>query len=143
MNNFKICLEFGKLYEKLLAVILPNDCFMIMDGNFKYFDVIINHKGKQTKYEVKADKLTAKTNNITIEFNYNDKPSGISETMADYYAYFVIHSEEKYDLYLIPVEEIKKIIKDNPFNRVVNGGDNNKSKMYLFKLDLFKKYLFK
>ena len=138
--NFKNDLKFGKKYEMELLKYLDYNIYETKDGLFKEYDLKININQKSITYEVKADRLTYITNNIAIEYECSKKDSGISTTKSDFYAYFIIKPNDNYDLYIIPTEDIKTFIKENKFIRIVNGGDNYNSKMYLFNVNIFKKY---
>ena len=138
--NFVEDLKFGKKYENELLKYIIYDSYNLADGLFKDYDLKININQKSITYEVKADRLTYKTNNIAIEYECSKKDSGISTTKSDFYAYFIIKPNDNYDLYIIPTEDIKTFIKENKFIRIVNGGDNYNSKMYLFNVNIFKKY---
>lgn len=133
-------LEFGREYEKKLLDYIEYDEYEFAPNKqFPDYDVKLKYKGEEFLYEVKADKLTDKTGNMCIEFECNNKPSGIVLTKSDYYAYFVIGEETK--LYIIPTRKIKRMIKHESYHKCMNGGDGYKSKFYLFKKDLFNKYL--
>mgnify|MGYP003636664967 FL=1 len=62
--------------------------------NFDY-DLVIGQKGeklvdhifKNATVEVKRDFWTGTTGNIAVEFESRGKPSGISKTKSDYYAF--------------------------------------------------------
>jgi hypothetical protein len=78
-------LDFYKQYEKKAALILSQllRCKdYIFNDDYKY-DILF--KSLNLSFEVKNDNLMNKTGNIAIEYNYNDKPSGILTTLADYY----------------------------------------------------------
>ena len=79
----------------------------------KEYDIIVKQNGNETKYEIKADRLSYKTRNVCIEIAYKGQPSGITSTASDYWGYFVIKSEG-YDLYLIPTDELKEMIFSKP-----------------------------
>ena len=141
--NFKNDLKFGKKYEMELLKYLDYNIYETKDGLFKEYDLKININQKSITYEVKADRLTYITNNIAIEYECSKKDSGISTTKSDFYAYFIIKPNDNYDLYIIPTEDIKTFIKENKFIRIVNGGDNYNSKMYLFNVNIFKNFIIK
>lgn len=141
INTFVKDLELGNKYEKLLIEYLGYDDAKIMDGCFKDYDIEININNTMTYFEVKADRLTHKTNNICIEFECSNKPSGITTTKANHYAYYEIIDETKYNLYMIPVSRIKKYIILNKYHRIINGGHNYNCKLYLFNKIIFSKYL--
>lgn len=141
MNKFINDLEFGQEYEKKLISIMCMTDYTISDGLFKDFDIVDN-SNKETFYEVKADRMAYKTNNIAIEFQCNNKPSGIETSKANYWAIFIIKENNKNDLYIISRKRLLKFIRKDLYHNIVRGGDNKKSLMYLFDLDLFKNYLF-
>ena len=135
--SFSLDLDFGNIYEKKLIEILPNDSYIIKEGYFPYYDVEIVKDGIITKYEVKADRYTYKTGNIAIEFECNGKASGIKTTQADYYAYYVVKPYNLFELYIIPTQLLKDKINSKEYKRIIFGGDNKNSQMYIFDLNLF------
>lgn len=137
--NFLNDLRFGNKYEKEFCNIMKLDKYMISEGNFKYFDVL-DEKNNIT-YEIKADRQTFKTKNIAIEIECNKKPSGLMTTDADNWVYFVVKDNDEYDMYIIPTDKLRELIKDN--KKVIYGGDNRKSKIHLLKLELIKEYFIK
>jgi hypothetical protein len=139
--TFKTDLEFGNKYEQEFIKYLGYDDFKIMEGYFKEYDVEINIDNKIIYFEVKADRLTKKTNNICIEFQCNNIPSGITTTKANHYAYYEVIDETKHNLYIIPTNTIKKNIMNKTYNKIIYGGDNGKSRFYLFNKDIYSKYL--
>ena len=141
--NFVEDLKFCKKYEIELLKYLDYDAYKTKDGLFKEYDLKIYKNNKAIRYEVKSDRLTYKTNNIAIEYECSKKDSGITTTNSDYYAYFIIKPNDNYDLYIIPTIEIKTLIKLKQYKRVTNGGDNYKSKMYLFNITIFKNFIIK
>lgn len=139
MNKFYNDLEFGQKYELLLTQLIVNDGYQQFKN--KDYDIMLKNGDEIVYYEVKADKITKNTGNICIEFQCNNKCSGISTTKANYYAYFEVLDDDKYNLYKIPVQKIKKRINEKKYKRIWFGGDNKKSKFYLFNKEIFKKYL--
>ena len=139
--NFVEDLKFGKKYEIELLKYLDYESYDFVDGLFKDYDLKININQKSTTYEVKSDRITYKTNNIAIEYECSKKKSGILTTKADFYAYFIIKPNDNYDLYIIPTKDIKAFIKEKKYKRIVNGGDNYNSKMYLFDINIFKNFI--
>jgi len=136
-------LKLGQKYEKKLLEMLSYDSFNHQCGYCKEYDFTITKDGITTKYEVKSDRRAINTNNIAIEYMCNDKPSGITTTEAEIYAYFIIKSSELFDLYLIPTKDLRQMINNKKYNRQVNGGDGWKSKMYLISLNDLQQYLYK
>jgi len=143
MSSFLSDLKLGQKYEKKLLEILSYDSFNHQCGYCKEYDFTITKDGITTKYEVKSDRRAINTNNLALEFECNGKASGISTTEAEIYAYFIIKSSELYDLYLIPTEDLRQMIVNKKYNRLVNGGDSWRSKMYLISLNDLQQYLYK
>jgi len=132
--QFKQDLKEGQMIEDEMIDLLKGiDSLVIKapNGQFKDYDFIID----DIKYECKYDKLASKTGNICIEFECNDKPSGITSTKAKYYIIKTLDN-----VYKIKVSRINKIIKRNSF-KIVNGGDGYRSKMYLINKSYFEKYI--
>ena len=136
--NFLEDLKFGEKYEKLFLNYVEYDEYKKPQGKFKYYDLGIIKGDKKTFYEIKADRLIHKTDNIAIEFSCNNKPSGISVSTADYWGIFEI-IENGHELYIIPINEIKLIINTKTI-KICKGGDNFNSKMYLIKKEYFENY---
>jgi hypothetical protein len=147
-------LKLGQKYEQKLLELLPYDTYthkvgyskkknIEEDGFNKNYDLTITKDGITTKYEVKSDRRAINTLNIALEFECRRKPSGIMTTEADIYAYFIIKPDDLFDLYLIPVEDLKNMITEKKYKRFVNGGDGWLSKMYLMSLNDLQQYLYK
>jgi hypothetical protein len=47
---------------------------------------------------------------------------------------------DTYDLYLIPTNELRQMIVERKYKRLVHGGDGYKSHMYLIGLDILEGY---
>ena len=133
-------LKFGKIYEKELLKYLDYENYNFSIGNFKPYDLEIIKNNISIYYEIKADRISYITNNISIEYECNNKLSGISSTTSNYYAYFVIKPNTNYDLYIIPTEIIRDNIINKTYKKSIVGGDNYKSKMYLFDIKIFNEY---
>ena len=132
-EDFKKTLAFGNSYEQILKELIPHkECIQSIKGEY---DLILDG----TKYEVKADRFMFKTNNVLIEYESNKKASGISITEADLYAIFELDGD-KYELYLIPVQEIKQLISEKMYKRKISCGYNKLSQCYLFDKMFFDKY---
>jgi len=126
-------LLFGKKYELLLLDYIDkgeyDDVELPPNKAFKDWDVLVRRGDSQTAYEVKADRLTAKTGNFCIEYECSGEPSGISSTKADYYAYFVVNGAQQ-ECYIIPVAFIRKLITTGSYKKM-NGGDKWKARFFL------------
>ena len=88
-NNFIDNLEFGRIYEKEAQdrIIKLNDVSIILEQNsdnwmFTHFDFM---SSDNITYEVKADKMSLKTNNLCIEVKNKNGLTGLSITKADYH----------------------------------------------------------
>ena len=110
-----------------LTVVIPD-----RKSIFSKYDFIINN----IKYEVKRDNYISKTNTMFLEIESNKKPSGITITESDLYA---IKSGEK--LFIIPVKDLKELIKTNSFNSKLCGY-NKLSKCLLINASYINKYLY-
>lgn len=137
--NFNKALSFGEKYQKELVNILKPINFKMMEGYFKDYDLIIDDV-LPIYYEVKADKYANHFQQFCIEYECNKKPSGICTTTADYYAYFVIKPNNLYDLYIIPVIDIKEIINKRKYAGCKEGGDRKASKFYVIDFILLNQY---
>lgn len=138
MSNFRDDLQFGEKYQRRLLELIEWDQSEMSQGRFKAYDCwIINKEDEKVFFEVKADRMTQRTGNMAIEFECSGKPSGITATEADYWAYF-IHGTKEY--YLIPTDEIRQRIADKAYAREVKGGDGWRSRMYLFPRCVFEAF---
>jgi hypothetical protein len=135
MHKFKADLKFGQKYEKILLDLIPHDSHILSCGYCKEYDFKMIRDGKEYVYEVKADRRSINTGNMVIEYECSDKPSGITTTQACCYAYFVVRPLDQWDLYLIPTDEIRRMIKDKEFKRTIKGGDGMRSRMYVIGLN--------
>jgi len=144
MNKFYNCLSQGSFYELELLKYLDYDTYRTSTDmkNFKDWDIEITKCNKKITYEVKSETYSFKTKNMCVEYNYENLPSGINATKADYFCHFCIESLEKniYTLYIIPTKDLREMIKKKEYFKDMRGGDGYRSKFYLFKLDKFRKY---
>lgn len=130
---------FGKKYELMLLDYLPKEEYDEVDfapeRRFPDWDVRIRRGALEAKYEVKADRLTAKTGNFCVEYECAGQPSGIRTTKADHYAYFVVNGNN-HELYLIPIERLRQYIETSTPKKM-NGGDGYRSRFYLIPKEVF------
>ena len=104
--NFDLDLKFGQEKENELQEILHNE-----------------------PIEVKCDRLCIKTGNVFVEFEDAGKPSGISITKANFYAFCLFKPERNRQIWvLIPTTILKKLMKKYP---IKNGGDNWEAKGHI------------
>ena len=87
------------------------------------------------KVEVKTERgMWTTTGNIAIEFESYNKPSGINATEADYWFHNLAVEDDVYCTLVFKTENLKKIVEKLDNHRIVKGGDNWASKMYLVNL---------
>ena len=107
-NSFLTDLPFGEKYERESKSIL---------------------EGKDVKVEVKADRLCQKTGNVYVEIRSRGKPSGITTTDADVWAFCLWKENRELQTYVsIPVKILKKLMTKYPIKL---GGDNYTSKGHI------------
>ena len=136
---FHADLAFGKEYEHILLDYIDYDeVEFCPNGAFSDWDVKIKRDGLEGTYEVKADRLSAKTGNLCIEYQCREKPSGIATTKALFYAYFVVKGKE-HDCYIIPVERLKKMIDEGKFKK--GATDYGRTQFFLIPKTAFTPYL--
>jgi hypothetical protein len=114
MNNdkrFDIDLEYGKVFEQKVADMLQN-----------------------SKIEVKTERdKWSSTGNIVIEFESRGRPSGIASTEADYWFHNLAIGNDIVMTLVFPVYKLRSYITNN-MPKMIRGGDNNTSRMYLISL---------
>jgi len=116
-------LETGKVYEKKALELIQKDYpkAYIQDGYFLEWDIYIPELDMGV--EVKSDAQYKKTGNFYVEYECNDKPSGIATTKAKYYYIYL----DK--LYILETEDLKdKCRKYLNTKKDKKGGDNMASK---------------
>ncbi len=137
--KFNSDLKFGQSYEKEFIKIMGFKSYEHETTKaIKEYDIIVKHNGNESKYEIKADRLSHKTGNVCIEIAYCGRPSGITATKSDYWGYFVIKSDG-YDLYVIPTEELKEMVYSKEYKNI-RGGDGKKSDLVLIPIHHFEKF---
>lgn len=129
-------LAFGKRYEKKTLLLFDYDRYEQSVGCESGYDLVFYMKNyEKIKVEVKADRLAVKTGNLAIEYECNNKPSGINITTAHQYVYYIIGTKI---IYQIEVETLKWLCKGC---KTVCGGDGYRSKMYLLPMDRMTNYI--
>jgi hypothetical protein len=134
---FKADLELGESYQRKLLELIAYDRCGMSKGCFKPYDVWIEYNDERTTFEVKADRMTERTGNIVIEYECNGKPSGITATKADFWAYF-IHNTGVY--YMIHTDDIKRLIEEKKYTKTIRGGDGWRACMYVFPVSVFEEW---
>jgi hypothetical protein len=91
------------------------------------------------KIEVKTDYVWQHTGNIYVEYECfyiragQDKPSGLSVSKSDYYAFVLPWSNREPIIKIIPTELLKKVVKEKGKERECLN-TKNPSKGYIIKL---------
>lgn len=141
MSKFARDLKIGQYFEDKLLSHVKYISYDRPDGYFPDYDFKFYKKsGKTTTYEVKADFYIPLTGNIAIEYECNNRPSGISLSTAKYWAIFA-YNGTNYTLYKIPKKILIHSIEKQKYFKKAVGGDNNASRLYLFKKELFNEYI--
>lgn len=110
-KRFDIDLSFGQFFEQKVADMLQN-----------------------SKIEVKTERdKWSSTGNIVVEFESRGRPSGIATTEADYWFHNLSKGDEIVMTLVFPVYKLRSYIAKN-MPRMVRGGDDNTSRMYLISL---------
>ena len=87
--------------------------------------------------EVKSERYIWEiTGNLFIEYEYNNKPSGIAVTTADFWALCLIRDEQLLQMYIVPTDTLKRITRRYwGTERDVIGGDLKMSRGITVPLD--------
>jgi hypothetical protein len=114
MNNdkrFDLDLQYGQVFEQKVADMLQD-----------------------SKIEVKTERdKWSKTGNIVVEFESRGRPSGIATTEADYWFHNLAIGDNIVMTLVFPVYKLRSYIAKH-MPRMVRGGDDNTSRMYLINL---------
>lgn len=140
--NYKTDKPIADKTEKEVADILraTYNAVILDYGHTNAYDIRTRVNGKVFTFEVKEDFTCERTGNVGIEFECRGKPSGISVSKADFYIY-KIHSKYGVKFYLYKTSQLKNMIANKYYFRVVNGGDVGSNSMnYLFDYDTFTRY---
>ncbi len=145
MGNYKFALdlETAQETEKQISKLLQSElnCKIVKFGSNADWDILISKDGAEKTIEVKEDFLSKDTGNLAVEFESRGKLSGISISKADYYLYKIYLSLGMSEYWIIDTKKLKSMIKFELFLRKVSGGDKgSETKMYLFKIPVFKKF---
>ena len=137
VETFKRDLERGKQIENNVLNIIKKKYSKayIIEGYFKEYDIYIPEI--KAGIEVKSDEKSKYTGNIVIEIEFNNKPSALSTTKADYW---VIYDGDSYNWF--KTENIRKCIYENNLKwcKFIGKGDVKQKKAYLIKKEMLYKY---
>jgi len=94
----------------------------------------------KSKVEVKTDSIWKGSKNLAVEFRCRGKPSGISVSEAEYYAFILDANTYTEGIIIIPIEKLLYLArKFYRMGKVKNGGDDNASEMVLIPIVEFVK----
>jgi len=94
----------------------------------------------KSKVEVKTDSIWKGSKNLAVEFRCRGKPSGISISEAEYYAFILDANTYTEGIIIIPIEKLLYLArKFYRMGKVKNGGDDNASEMVLIPIVEFVK----
>ena len=105
----------------------------ISKNNDNKFDIIMESKGKEIKYEIKTDvfcKPDYDTGNIFVEYECRGKESGIMVTQAKW---FVTYYKYLNEIWYIKTKDLLKLLNNNDVRKTQYAGDNgSNTKGWLF-----------
>lgn len=106
-----------------------------VEGYFKDYDLYVPEISKSI--EVKYDEKSKHTGNIVVEVEFNNKPSALSTTKADYWVWW-----DGYSYTWFFTNEIKKCIKETNqrLYTFIGKGDTKEKKAYLIKKEILFNY---
>jgi signal recognition particle subunit SEC65 len=129
-KKFDLDLAYGKVREQQVAD-------MLQEGRIEV---------KSERGDFSNPRSWVRTGNIAIEFESYGKPSGIAATESDFWFHKLCIDDETFATLVFDVPSLRRIIDNLDYKRVVSGGDNNASRMYLlniqklFSTDVIKAY---
>ena len=142
-NNFEKDLADGQLGEKAVRHFVETVWHkkFITYGDTNKFDIMFqNNRQYPVFFEVKTDLFEKDwdkggTGNMAIEYKCRGKDSGIKTTKAGWFAYY-FPNLRKNQLWIIDMDALKKLIKENDFKSVGAGetyydNDEKVAKCYL------------
>ena len=138
-EKFEKDLSHGNWGEKVIMMYLwcQGMEFRGFNDDYKYdIKMYSNKYKKEVLWEVKTDIYPEDTGNMAIEIRYKGEPSGISHTKAEWFAYYYRDIPFR-NVWMIKVEDLKNIIKENSFT-IIMGGDDNQSQLVLIPRKKFK-----
>ena len=140
--DFTLDLAVAKTTEQEISELLHRYYGMITKefSNHKRYDLLVLSKKNPlgVTIEVKEDFQCGRTNNMALEFSSWNRPAGITTTGADFYIH-KFHMSNGVEYWSTPTSELKKLVANKKYHRIVNGGDKGSNSMnYLITLDVFK-----
>ena len=113
-------------YGKYTAENWDIDILRGINGEAQVLDILAG------KIEVKTDFKAYKTGNLAIEIEFNNKPSGIQISEANWWLFNIRIPNKDPLLIIIALERLRQICTKYMFQgKTVMGGDNMKSKLVI------------
>lgn len=113
-------------YGKYTAENWDIDILRGINGEAQVLDILAG------KIEVKTDFKAYKTGNLAIEIEFNNKPSGIQISEANWWLFNIRIPDKDPLLLIITLERLRQICTKYMFQgKTVMGGDNMKSKLVI------------
>lgn len=137
--NFKKDLADGKAAEEEVKQLLITRLNVaesdIEHSSSKGYDLKIITKG--WTFEVKNDLMAHQTGNVAIEYESRGKPTALAATTADFWVYKFAGQ-----FFAFKTETLKrKLFEEKRYFKAVTGGDaGSNTKMFLVKVEEFKKW---
>jgi len=130
MDSFNKDYKEGReIEEKILKVVRKKyPKAKLSDGNVPEFDLFIPEISKTV--EIKFDRLAEKTGNFVIEVEFDDRPSGLEGTTADFWLIYFNKVA-----YLLETESLRYLVRESKRKRFVFGGFEKKSKLVLIPVE--------
>lgn len=138
MSNFLRDLKTGQKAEDSFKDYLEQQGYKVEKNTsksrkeLKEYDLLVNDK---TKVEIKLDLKAPKTGNIAIEFQCNNKPSGLTSSKSPIWVYIIDNI-----FYIFKKQDLDTLFEEKKYKRVVSGGDGNRAKLALFDFNFLKKF---
>lgn len=133
----------GEKGEKIIREFLESrGAKFISDNKDNSYDLLmLMSNGKNVSFEIKTDVYCEPhndTNNLFVEFECRNKPSGISVTKSNYFVNYYPHLKE---VWFIKTNKLLKLISEEDFKTTEFSGDNkSNTKGYLIPRYQYKKY---
>jgi len=114
------------------------------DIDLKYGQIREDHISamfKDKKIEVKTERdWWYKTGNIALEYECNNKPSGINATQSDYWIQILAKGDDNHCMLVFEVSKLKEIVEKHKEKYTRMVGDRNASKCVILPIKkLFEK----
>jgi hypothetical protein len=165
-NEWKKTLAFGNSYEEILKELIPHkECVQSTKSNYDLILDGVKYEVKADRYMFKTNNVlieyesNKKASGISItEADYyaifevddkrvspylleKDKTKEVERRNAHLETQDVVRGQNpSYELYLIPVKDIKELIKEKLYKAKISCGYNKLSQCYLFNKIHFDKY---